>query len=217
MSILVRQHCNIVCWRQISSEQESCSNRSARTTADVLFRRHRTEWTFLISIVQPAIQHRHERSWPNHQVSVFTVKICMLKNVWEKSAKVKYSELFFMLSSNRQTSINLPGCTLLPHLNLLIINIDYLKPGVVTNRTLFRQKDCYFYDEQQTCRRTQHNTSAWSVGPLATAFPLTDLPPGECSTPTNFPEWPSGNCYSILNSESTGPLQWKLKAPTLAT
>lgn len=99
------------------------------------------------------IRRKHEKSWSNHQVSELTVKVCMLKNVCKKSAKVKYGELFFMLTSNRQTSINLPCSTLLPHLNLFIINIDYLKPGVATKGTLFRQKDqktVSFQDDQQT-------------------------------------------------------------------
>lgn len=134
----------------------------------------------------------------------------MLKNVCKKSAKVKCGELFFMLSSNRQNSINLPRSTLLPHLNLLIINIDYLKPGVVT-KTLFRsnKKDRSFYDEQ-TCRWTQqHNTSAWSAGPPNTALPVTDLLPGKCSTPTNFPKWQSGRLLfcSEFREHRSSPLK----------
>lgn len=121
-----------------------------------------------------------------------------------------------MLSSNRQNSINLPCFTLLPHLNVLIINIDNLKPGVVTKRTLFRskKKDCSFYDEQQTqdekCRWTQQrNTSAWSVGPRNTALPVTDLPPGKCSTPNNFPKWPNGRLFfcSEFREHRSSPLK----------
>lgn len=123
-----------------------------------------------------------------------------------------------MLSSNGQTSIHLPRSTLLPHLNLFIINIDYLKPGAVTTRTLFGSNEkgplLPTTNVQIDAARYTHATSesvfashrppSWHMahGPIHFFFFFF------------FQNDPVEDCYSVLNSGSAGSSSLgKLMAP----